>query len=134
MKQRKIVKRTERGYSGHLWCRDQCSFHRNTLLELGDLRVIVSTVGSFRPGYDKDIETIGLNRYYETECFHAQWEDPYWEIDVSNEIYPDGLKWSIGRISRETHKEADEMHEAYVSAVIERMLNGEIAERKNNDD
>ena len=42
------VKRTERGYPGHFILSHRCVFTRNTLLEYGETRVIVSTVGEDR--------------------------------------------------------------------------------------
>ena len=91
--------------------------------------MVVSTVGNMRELKPQgNVQTIGHERYYETMAFHARWEEPYWEADVHFEIFPDGLKWSIGQITHETDFEADAMHEAYVSGVKERMLNGEIKE------
>ena len=85
------VKRTERGWAGHFICGNDCRFRRNTLLEYGDKRVVVSTVGNLlyiNPITKKgEITTIGLNRYYETMAFEATFEnDFYWEADIGNAI------------------------------------------------
>lgn len=105
------VNTTERGYAGHLCVSSNCNFRRNTLIEYGDKRIVVSTVGNYN--HRDKIEEIGCSRYYETMAFKAIYQDPYWEADTSNEIEFDS-KWSIDVIERETDKEADQLHEAVV--------------------
>ncbi len=69
------IKRTERGWAGHFICGDRCRFRRNTLLEFGDVRIIVSTVGAMY--VDGKLDSIGVDRYYETMAFHAE-HDGQW--------------------------------------------------------
>jgi hypothetical protein len=132
-----IVKRTERGWPGHFICANSCLFRRNTLLEKGDVRIVVSTVGAYRCG--EKIESIGLgdeikNRYYETMAFYAKWEDPYWETDVSAPVYFDS-PWAISaRTPKELPKNvdnmADQMHEAVVAEISKKMNGIAVAKKK----
>ena len=125
------VKRTERGWGGHFICADRCLFRRNTLLELGDVAIVVSTVGAMK-SLDRDSkkpETIGaFNRYYETMAFHAHKDGAYTEADVFRSISFDS-PWSIDRWEDEDiDMQADAMHEAVVAEISERMLTGRFAE------
>lgn len=75
----KGVKVTERGWAGHFILGHKCMFHRNTLLEKGDVKIVVSSVGKLL-SYNNDakIETIECDRYYETMVFFAKndkWQD-----------------------------------------------------------
>jgi len=131
----KKVKRTERGWAGHFICADRCLFRRNTLLELNDTRIVISTVGAMIP-YNSDldktgeqeIEEIGLDRYFETVAFHAKLVlDKYWDADVSKQIYFDS-NWALSSKTKNDDEKANEMHEAVVDEITERLLNGEYNE------
>lgn len=114
------VTRTERGWPAHFVGRVHCNYHRNTLLEYAGHRVIVSTIGQYMPlGSGGQIKQIGLNRYYETRVFFAAFEDPYWEIDL--EIENVDSKCEVGRCDRGADNDADEMHEAVVAEIMEKM-------------
>ena len=117
------VKRTERGWGAHYICAEDCRFRRNTLLECEDTRVVVSTVGNYTPGDGCKTETIGSDRYYETMVFHAEFEDPYWDADVSRQITCPG-KWKIATLRREADHEANLMHEDAVEAITQQLLRG----------
>lgn len=105
----------ERGWAGHFICSQYCGFRRNTLIEYGDKRIIVSTVGNYRSPIEKEkASTIGINRYYETMAFEAKWEHPYWEVDVTRQVYFES-DWAIDHIEFDTDKEANDMHEAVVN-------------------
>jgi hypothetical protein len=119
--------RTERGWGGHFICANRCGFRRNTLLELGDLRIVVSSVGAFRPNRNDSIETIGLSRYYETMVFHAQWDNPYWDADVSREVCFDA-PGAIDHCKFRADLEANDMHEAVVAEIAEKMRTGAITD------
>lgn len=57
------------GYPGHLIVADQCRFHLHTRVG----RVIVSTVGDYRPSHKGgERDTIGCDRYFETYVFLAR--------------------------------------------------------------
>lgn len=120
----KEVKRTERGWAGHFICAESCKFRRNTLLECGDINIVVSTVGAM---YDErgKLQEIGLNRHYETMAFHVDKSTgPYKDADVSREIFFESngaLKWhKNGYIDNE----ANDMHEAVVKEISDNLAKG----------
>lgn len=86
----KAVKRTERGWAGHFILGDKCRFRRNTLLEYGDRKWIVSTVGNLvamNPlTQNREVMEIGHQRWYETMAFEATDKVGYLDADVSKEI------------------------------------------------
>lgn len=122
----KEVTRTERGRAWHFICSDRCKFRRNTLLECGDVKIIVSTVGAM---YDNkgELEEIGLDRHYETMAFHV---DPdsgeYKDMDVHRPVWFDSpwtLKWhKDGYVDNE----ANDMHEAVVKELTEKLMKGAV--------
>jgi len=120
-----MVTRTERGWPGHFIAASSCLFRRNTLLEKGDIRVVVSTVGcmldSLREG--KWVE-IGLDRYVETMAFHAKWDGHYWDANVTREIYFDS-KWAISTIDVTADARANAMHEAVVDELTAKLEVGD---------
>jgi len=112
-----MVKKTERGWAGHFICGSSCRFRRNTLLELGEEKIVVSTVGGYV--FNNKIDTIGANgRYYETMAFKAVKIGAYFEADVSEEISFES-EWAICAKSPEDLPDdidnmADRQHEAVV--------------------
>jgi len=88
------IVRTERGWAGHFCDASHCDFHRNTLLECGDTRLVVSTIGNYRPCPKEELKTIGYKRYYETMVFRAKKEGAYWDADVCDEYSIDS-NWKI---------------------------------------
>ena len=116
------VKRTERGWAGHFICSYDCLYHRNTLLEYGDKKVVVSTVGRYRPNKNsRDFEPIGLDRYFETMAFMAcEFEQGYIDADVTQEVRFDS-NWRLPQPDMEN--EADEMHEAVVAEITKDLIN-----------
>lgn len=112
------VIRTERGWGGHFICCNSCRFRRNTLLEYGDIKIVVSTVGLME--FRGKIETIGHNRYYETMAFHANLNDKrYFDADVEKQVYFDS-EWSISEIDADG--KANEMHENVVNEIEKKLL------------
>lgn len=122
------VKRTERGWAGHFCLGYRCEYHRNTLLEHDGSKVVVSTVGRLmkgmvRTGYDE----VGCDRHFETMAFMAKENDIFNDADVSKEIVFDS-NWSLPRPDMEL--EAEEMHEAVVKEISERMINNNLEIRE----
>ena len=119
-----MIKRTERGWAGHFSCGNSCLFRRNTLIEIGENRIVVSTVGAYRS--KENIETLGAGgRYYEPMAFKAKKEGPYFEADVSEQLSFEN-EWSICADSAEelpndVDNLADKMHEAAVDELIDGM-------------
>jgi len=107
------VKRTERGWPGHFICADRCLFRRNTLLEHGDIKIVVSTVGA--------METVSCDRYYETMVFHSKKDDKkYHDIDVNKQVDFDS-KWEINVLD---DVKANRMHEKVVREISRELLAG----------
>jgi len=64
-----------------------CRFHLNTLLVCGETKIVVSTVGEYYPPHEPNkMDTIGLDRFYETMVFYSS-NDKYDDADVSRELY-----------------------------------------------
>lgn len=124
MSERKVTI-TERGWAGHFIASARCRFRRNTLVEGPGGRFVVSTVGAMIIETDgkQALETIGHERYYETMCWPAHREGPYWEANVSaEEIEIDD--WAISAkapvdILDGVDNDANDMHEKAVQRVAE---------------
>lgn len=122
---KRTVQRTERGWPGHYCECHRCLFRRNTLLELGDLRIVVSTVGAKRVHPSTIVEKISLDHYYETEAFHAEHDDGYWDADIHRSIQVKSMR-AILHTEHHADREANDMHEAVVAEISERMISGRI--------
>ena len=121
------VKRTERGWAGHFICADRCLFRRNTLLELGCTRIVVSSVGLMKnfPPFDKEekFTTVGYDRHFETMAFMAQWDGRYWDADVSRQVGFDS-PWAISEPDADDR--ANDMHEAVVNELVHKLMTGNV--------
>ena len=122
---RKKIKITERGWAGHYICSQDCGFRRNTLIEYGKKRIVVSTVGNYQPqetgikelDNSKRRNQIGWDRYYETMAFEAKKQGVYLEADVTKQLEFNS-KWSINKLENKTDLEANEMHEDVIKEII----------------
>ena len=116
------VKRTERGWPGHFCGAHSCLFRRNTLLDSGIQKVVVSTVGGYR--VLEDYETLNASgAYYETCAFEAISDGHYNDADTSQEISFDS-PWMVKDLSDDLG--ANNMHETVVEELMEKMYKGEI--------
>ena len=125
---KKKLKRTERGWAGHFCLAEGCLFRRNTLLEYGDVRIVVSTVGGLLKdqtalqNHERRFDTLARGRYYETLAFYAERvEDRYWDADVSKEIEFES-PWSISEIDADD--KANDMHEKVVEELSKKLKQG----------
>ena len=119
------IKITERGWAGHFCGSGSCQFRRNTLIEYGNKRVVVSTVGNYQPqdtpnNKDKREHEIGINRFYETMAFKAKKEGVYWEADVS-QVVRFRSNWALSELEQETDLKADKMHDKVVSEIYKKL-------------
>lgn len=114
----KKVKIIERGWAGHFCAASQCSFRRNTLIEYENKKFVVSTVGAYK--YGNDFTIIGADRYYETMAFEAQYEEPYWEANVSREI-DFNSDWTISTCDLYSDGLANNMHEKIVDELSKKI-------------
>lgn len=121
------VKRTERGWAGHFICSNRCKFRRNTLLEYGDIKLVVSTVGNMFSvsSYDK-YEEVAIGKDYETYVFFADENDPYLDADVSRTLYEFCDSYKITKTDETPDLTANKMHEDTVVKVIKKLLDGRI--------
>lgn len=122
------VKRTERGWAGHYICADRCMFRRNTLLEYGDTRIVVSTVGMMRDFHAKDgfnkpvFEKIGYERNFETMAFKAKHDGRYWDADVTRQVEFES-PWCIEELNSDDR--ANDMHEKVVDELCSKIVGEE---------
>ena len=108
--------RTERGWAGHLVGANRCKFKRNTLLENGDVRIVVSSVGHmYEPS---GFVQIGLDWHYETMVFHAEWRPPYWDTNTKRRISTRN-PWTLNESDFGSDQKANIMHEAIVAEITE---------------
>ena len=116
------VTRTERGWAGHFICANRCQFRRNTLLQCGSSKIVVSTVGLLENISRDGIETVGAGRYYETMAFHADYTDlRYFDADVSREIQFES-PWQVSEINADDV--ANNQHEAVVDEITQNLAAG----------
>lgn len=120
------IKRTERGWAGHSICAGNCRFRRNTLLELGNFRVVVITIGDMHPN-DAARKEIGNQCHYKTMAFLARKDGAYWDADEKKEVSGIASRWSL-RWSKSNMRRIDnlanDMHENYAAEVASQMLDG----------
>ena len=117
------LKRTERGWGGHYILSNKCLFRRNTLLEFGDVKLVISTVGNLY--INEEIDTVGANRYAETMAFYAKFDGHYWDADVTKEL-KFSSPWAMH--TYDDDNKTNDMHEAVVSEFLLKIMTGELIE------
>ena len=118
------IKRTERGWAGHFIAASRCQFRRNTLVTLGDVNIVVSTVGAMKHENVKTFLEVGAGRHFETMCFYAEDKDGYLDADVSRPVEVDSL-WYIQGVGPTSDLLANNMHENVVGEIVRRMTKGD---------
>lgn len=123
------VKITERGWAGHFCCSEQCRFRRNTLIEYGDKKWIVSTVGNQRDPQTRELVTIGSDRWYETMAFEACDKVGYIDADISKVLDIESECELCAATAEELYEKypladnvANAMHENVVKELVERIV------------
>lgn len=115
----------ERGWAGHFCSANKCRYRRNTLVECGERRIIVSSVGNMFDVDGKGPLEIGSNRFYETMAFEAVKCASYWEVDVSQQLSFTGA-WSINSADdADSDNRMDSIHDAAVQYFVGMLENGE---------
>lgn len=110
----------ERGWPGHHICASRCHFRRNTLVTLGERRIVVSTVGAMRNLKDEP-DAVGSGRYYETMAFEAEQDkDGYWDADVSRHVGIEG-NTALSEWEPRSDQDANDMHNAAVAEIAARL-------------
>ena len=132
------IKITERGWAGHFCGALQCRFRRNTLIEFGDQRVVVSTVELYEPFAEHELNIadkatwsdgpkfvhLRADCYFETAAFWADPEDTrYRDADVTKEITIDS-KWKISEIDADD--KANIMHDRIVQELSIKLQKGKL--------
>jgi hypothetical protein len=118
---------TERGWIVWHICAARCRFRRNTLIERGDRRVVVGTVGLLyiKPD-DAEPETVGHARYYETAVFRAKRAGHYWDADTSKQLFDFEASRCLNRWKPlNSDILANDMHDAVVREFAEKLERGE---------
>lgn len=118
------VKRTERGWAGHCCISHLCTYHRNTLLEYGDRKVVVSTIGRWLDKDGKGFNEVGCDRYFETMAFMAKVNDKYNDADVRRKVC---FSSEFALSSPDMELEADAMHERVVEEISIDLKNGTLS-------
>jgi len=116
------VKITYRGWPGHFICGDRCVFHLNSLLECGDLKIVVSTVGMLKTE-NGNYDTIGCDRYYETMAFVAKRENEFYDANVNKQLEIES-RCCWGKLKDEW--KANKGHWKVIEEIKNKMLNGSI--------
>lgn len=80
------LKITERGWPGHFIAAESCLFRRNTLIEYGRYKVIVSTVGEYINPLTRKMDAIGHERWYETMAFVGGEYNGYIDADAGKAV------------------------------------------------
>jgi hypothetical protein len=106
-------------------------FRRNTLLEYGDVRIVVSTIGRFvapdeMAGILKDKHIIlGPDRYYETLAWHAKKYDYGWDSNIGRGQLRFAGPWAIPHVDETSDADANQMHEMAVEEITARLEEGD---------
>ena len=123
------VKITERGWAGHFICSGQCRFRRNTLIEYGDKKWVVSTVGNLWHPQTSELMKIGADRWYETMAFEACNKLGYIDADISKELDIESECGLYAATKEELYEKyplmdnvANEMHENVVKEMIAKIV------------
>ena len=118
---------TERGWAGHYILSGRCLFRRNTLIEYGFHKIIISTVGNLVDDTipERPVIQMGVmpGHFYETMAFYADRRSKYFDANVRKPV-----KINMSTVITKHGKdiEANKMHEAVVKEIIDRIFKGNL--------
>lgn len=111
---------TERGWPAHFICAERCRFRRNTLVECGRRRFVVSTVGDMRDDQNRE-QPVGAGYYYETKVFRARRAGVYWDANTSKQIDGSCLP---GKMHYNSDLKANAIHDKTVAELVAKLKRG----------
>ena len=119
------VQVSERGWAGHFCLAHKCLFHRNTLLEKDDVKIVVSSVGKMMLKHDSNkLHEIGYGRYYETMVFFAK-DDAWHDADASRGEIATYVPEAYENHDTFDEIPANELHDKIVLCYIEKLSRNE---------
>lgn len=107
-------KRKYLGTAGHSIIGIYCKFHLNTVVSYHDIKICVSSIGMNSRDNGSSFDTVGDNRYFETNVFYLK--DGKRDFDREIEL-DDHLVWEHDKVTPKTIDFVEDCHEEIVQWV-----------------